>query len=153
MNAEDQRRFMHLALLEGRKALPACIPNPPVGCVLVRDGQVIATGHTNAPGRHHAEAMALSQVFGPLVDVSAFVTLEPCSFQGRTPSCARELAMRGIRHVFVAILDPDPRNNGAGIKILEESGVQVSLGLLKDLAFRDLGVYLARPDNRLPRLS
>lgn len=147
MNEQDQRRFMYLALAEGRKALPACIPNPPVGCVLVRNGQIIATGYTQAPGEHHAEAMALSQVSGSLDDVTAFVTLEPCSFYGRTPSCARELALRGIRRIFVSILDPDPRNNGAGIRILEASGVHVTLGLLEDWAARDLNEYLARPDN------
>ena len=144
MNEEDQQRFMRLALLEGRKALPACSPNPPVGCVLVRDGQVVATGYTNSPGKHHAEAMALAQLSGLLPDVTAFVTLEPCSFQGRTPSCARELVIRGVRRVFVAIIDPDPRNNGAGISLLQRSGVEVSLGLLEDLARKDLWAYLTQ---------
>jgi pyrimidine deaminase RibD-like protein len=91
--------------------------------------------------------MALSQLSGSLSDVTAFVTLEPCSFEGRTPSCARELVVRGVRRVFVAVLDPDPRNSGAGIKILEQAGVGVSLGLLEDMALRDLGEYLARKDN------
>src|SRR4051812_40296985 len=91
MDEESQRRFMSLALAEGRKALPDCIPNPPVGCVLVRDGRVVASGYTNRPGQPHAEAMALSQLAGLLSDVTAFVTLEPCSFRGRTPSCALEL--------------------------------------------------------------
>jgi len=135
--------YMQLALLSGRRALPACLPNPPVGCVLVRDSQVIASGFTQSPGRHHAEAMALEQVTGDLSDVVAFVTLEPCSFHGRTPSCARALVDRGIKHVFVATLDPDTRNSGAGIKILEEAGVNVHLGILEQQALNDLGPYLA----------
>ena len=143
---------MHLALLEGRKALPGCIPNPPVGCVLVRQGRVIAAGHTNPPGEKHAEAMALSQLPGPLSDVTAFVTLEPCSFHGRTPSCARELVLRKIARVYIAMLDPDPRNNGAGVEILKRAGIDVSVGLLEDEARRDLGPYLARKDNVLPNL-
>ena len=147
MDGESQRRFMALALVEGRKALPDCIPNPPVGCVLVRDGHVIATGHTNPPGKPHAEAMALSQLAGELSDVTAFVTLEPCSFRGRTPSCALELVSRKIGHVFVAMLDPDPRNNGAGVQILRGAGVDVSVGLLADEAHQELSPYLARPDN------
>src|SRR5215831_7819387 len=102
MEEASQRRFMALALREGRKALPDCIPNPPVGCVLVRDERVIAAGHTNPPGNPHAEAMALSQLTGALIDVTAFVTLEPCSFRGRTPSCALELVSRKIGRVFVA---------------------------------------------------
>ncbi len=138
---------MHLALLEGRKALPDCIPNPPVGCVLVRQGCVIATGYTHPPGQNHAEAMALSQLTGPLTDVTAFVTLEPCSFHGRTPSCAQALAQRRVARVFIAILDPDPRNNGAGVEILARAGIEVSVGLLEDLARKELGPYLARPDN------
>ena len=85
MNEQQQSEFMYLALIEGRKALPDCLPNPPVGCVLVRDGCVIAKGYTNPPGKNHAEAMALSLLPGPLTDVTAFVTLEPCSFHGRTP--------------------------------------------------------------------
>lgn len=96
--------YMRLALLEGRKALPACFPNPPVGCVLVENAKIIARGFTQPPGQHHAEVMALSQVSGDLSKVIAFVTLEPCSFHGRTPSCAKELVARGIKRVYVARL-------------------------------------------------
>ncbi|MDD2776487.1 MAG: bifunctional diaminohydroxyphosphoribosylaminopyrimidine deaminase/5-amino-6-(5-phosphoribosylamino)uracil reductase RibD [Gallionella sp.] len=137
--AED---FMRLALLEGQKALPTCLPNPPVGCVLVKDGRVIASGFTLPPGQHHAEAMALSQVVGDLSNVTAFVTLEPCSFHGRTPSCARALVARGIKHVIVAMLDPDPRNSSAGIEILKAAGVSVSVGVLEREAIEDMGPYL-----------
>ncbi|WP_341646999.1 bifunctional diaminohydroxyphosphoribosylaminopyrimidine deaminase/5-amino-6-(5-phosphoribosylamino)uracil reductase RibD [Thauera sp. SDU_THAU2] len=137
-----EEHFMHLALLEGRKALPACLPNPPVGCVLVKSGRVIASGFTQKPGEHHAEAMALSQVFGEASGVTAYVTLEPCSFHGRTPSCARMLVARGISSVVVAMFDPDPRNAGAGIEILRAAGVEVVTGLLEDRALEDLGPYL-----------
>ncbi len=147
IDAERQRELMYLALLEGRKALPGCIPNPPVGCVLVRHERVIARGYTNPPGQNHAEAMALSLISEPLTDVTAFVTLEPCSFHGRTPSCAEALVRRRIGRVYIAILDPDPRNNGAGLNILQRAGIEVSVGLLEDLARRELGPYLARPDN------
>ncbi|MBU0747252.1 MAG: bifunctional diaminohydroxyphosphoribosylaminopyrimidine deaminase/5-amino-6-(5-phosphoribosylamino)uracil reductase RibD [Gammaproteobacteria bacterium] len=142
--------FMHLALVEGRKALPACLPNPPVGCVLVKDGKVIASGFTQPPGQHHAEAMALSQVSGDLSGVTAFVTLEPCSFHGRTPSCAKALVARGIQRVVVATLDPDPRNAGAGIEILRAGGVAVSVGVLEDAARDDMGAYLGSLANRGP---
>ena len=144
---------MSLALLEGRKALPGCIPNPPVGCVLVRDGRVVAMGHTNPPGEKHAEAMALSLLSGPLTDVTAFVTLEPCSFHGRTPSCAQDLVLRKVARVFISILDPDTRNSGAGVKMLKQAGIEVSVGVLEDLARRELGPYLARQDNVLPSRS
>jgi pyrimidine deaminase RibD-like protein len=138
----EPQDFMRAALLEGRKALPFCLPNPPVGCVLVEDGKIIAYGHTQAPGMNHAEAMALSQVSGDLSLVIAYVTLEPCSFQGRTPSCAKALVASGIKRVFVAILDPDLRNAGKGIQILRDGGLDVSVGLLEYDAASDLAAYL-----------
>ena len=147
MDEDSRRRFMALALIEGRKALPGCLPNPPVGCVLVQEGRVIAAGYTNPPGKPHAEAMALAQVTGDLSDVTAFVTLEPCSFHGRTPSCALELVARKIGQVHIAMLDPDPRNNGAGVRILQRAGIEVSVGLLADEAREELGPHLARADN------
>lgn len=102
----ESEEFMQAALLEGRRALPLCLPNPPVGCVLVKTGSIIARGHTQPPGLHHAEAMALSQVSGDLTEVTAYVTLEPCSFQGRTPSCAQALVASDIKRVVVAISIP-----------------------------------------------
>jgi pyrimidine deaminase RibD-like protein len=140
--------FMREALAEGRKALPACLPNPPVGCVLVRDGRVIARGFTQPPYRNHAEAMALSHLAGSAADVCAYVTLEPCSFQGRTPSCAHALVAVGIQRVVVGIHDPDPRNNGAGVRVLLNAGVEVISGVLAADAHRDLDPYLGLPANR-----
>lgn len=117
---------MALALEQSRRALPDCLPNPPVGCVLVRDDTLIASGYTLAPGHWHAEAAALAAMTeSSLEGVSAFVTLEPCSFQGRTPSCAKALIERGIRTVFVAMRDPDPRNNGKGLAMLTTAGITV----------------------------
>jgi len=136
--------FMREALVEGRKALPDCRPNPPVGCVLVRADDIIARGYTNPPGQHHAEAMALAQVEGDLRDVTAFVTLEPCSFFGRTPSCAKTLVERNIGQVYVALLDPHPKNQGRGIAILEEAGIPVTVDVLKEEAEVDLNPYLIR---------
>ncbi len=138
---------MTAALAEGRKALPACLPNPPVGCVLVRAGEIIAQGHTNPPGQFHAEAMALAQVDGSLGNVTAFVTLEPCAFHGRTPSCAQALVQREIRDVFVALIDPHPRNSGRGIRILQDAGISVQVGLLKEEAERDMGRYFTKKND------
>jgi len=141
MPSQDED-FMRLALLAGQNALPTCLPNPPVGCVLVKNGRVIARGFTQQSGQYHAEAMALSQVSGDLSDVTAYVALEPCSFHGRTPSCAKALVTRGIKRVVVAMLDPDPRNSGAGIEILRAAGIEVSVGLLEQDARQDIGQYL-----------
>jgi len=142
MIREQAKQFMMEAIQEGRKALRKCRPNPPVGCVLVRDGAIISRGHTNEPGGPHAEAMALSQLKGSLDDVIAFVTLEPCSFHGRTPSCAKELVGRSVREVYVGMIDPHPKNQGSGIDILRKAKVPVQLGLLGDEIRRDLQPYL-----------
>ncbi|MEO1713504.1 MAG: deaminase, partial [Bacteroidota bacterium] len=89
MTQQQIEDFMRAALQEGQKALPDCRPNPPVGCVIVKDGQIISRGHTNPPGQAHAERMALNRLPAGVKDFILFVTLEPCSFQGRTPSCAK----------------------------------------------------------------
>jgi riboflavin biosynthesis protein RibD len=139
---------MREALGAGRKALPACLPNPPVGCVVVVSGEIVGRGHTQPPGAPHAEIAALNATKGDLADATLFVTLEPCSFHGRTPACADAIIAKGIRDVVVAIIDPDPRNDGAGIAKLRGAGVEVQLGVLAEEAQADLGPYLNRPANR-----
>lgn len=135
--------FMRQALLLGRRALPRCLPNPPVGCVLAAENEIVAQGFTGEPGQDHAEAMALRQVTGELSHLTAFVTLEPCSFYGRTPSCALSLIARRIGRVYVALLDPDPRNDGKGIALLQEAGIPVQVGLLAGEARADLEAYFS----------
>lgn len=140
--SEQQREFMQVALRESKQALPGCVPNPPVGCALVRGDVVVATGYTQPPYKPHAEPMALAQLEGELPDVTAYVTLEPCSFHQRTPSCAKEMIARRVGAVFVAILDPHPRNQGRGIAMLREAGIPVEVGLLEDEVRAFLGPYL-----------
>ncbi|MEL6343195.1 MAG: bifunctional diaminohydroxyphosphoribosylaminopyrimidine deaminase/5-amino-6-(5-phosphoribosylamino)uracil reductase RibD [Myxococcota bacterium] len=137
--------FMRAALAEGRKALPACLPNPPVGCVLVRNGAIIARGHTQPPYHPHAEPMALAQVEGDLEDVDAYVTLEPCSFHNRTPSCAKTMIGRKIGRVYVGMTDPHPRNRGRGVQMLRDAGIEVIEGVLEAQAREDMGPYVWQP--------
>lgn len=142
MSEPADERFMREALREGRRALPGCRPNPPVGCVLVRGGAIVARGHTQPPYQPHAEPMALAQVEGPLADVTAFVTLEPCAFHQRTPSCAKELVRRGVGRVVVAMLDPHPKNRGRGVEMLRDAGVEVTTGVLEAEARTDLAMLV-----------
>ena len=138
------------ALAESRNALPACRPNPPVGCVVVEygdrggDGHVVARGFTGRPGAPHAEAAALAALGAGHEGsrLAAFVTLEPCAFAGRTPSCAKALVERGIGRVFVAILDPHTRNSGRGVQLLRDAGVVVELGVLEPAVRAFLEPYL-----------
>ena len=130
--------YMALALAESHKALSACLPNPPVGCVLARGDVVVAKGFTKAPGKHHAEADALAAYHGPASGLTAYVTLEPCSFHGRTPSCADALIKQGVQRVVVALLDPDPRNNGQGLTKLRQAGIEVIEGVCS----QEVGAFL-----------
>lgn len=138
----DPADLMREAIREGQKAYPACLPNPPVGCVLVRGDEIIARGFTQPPFEHHAEPMALSQVEGTLEDVTAFVTLEPCSFHQRTPSCAKQMIARRVGRVYVAMLDPHPKNQGRGLDMLREAGMVVISDFLTDEVRPHLEPYL-----------
>lgn len=143
MSADDHdTRFMREALHRAKLAYPLCLPSPPVGCVLVKNNQIIASGFTREPGKFHAEADALSRLTGPLDEVDAYVTLEPCSCFGRTPSCALGLVERKIRAVSVSLLDPHSRNRGKGIQILESAGIRVHVGILKEEVFAFCKDYL-----------
>jgi pyrimidine deaminase RibD-like protein len=142
LSIAELEAFMREAIAEGKQALPGCLPNPPVGCVLVRNGVAIARGYTQPPYQPHAEPMALSQVTGDLADVLAFVTLEPCAFHQRTPSCAKTMIERRIGFVYVALLDPHPRNSGAGIALLRAAGIPVTTDFLADEARPHLQPYL-----------
>jgi pyrimidine deaminase RibD-like protein len=144
-SAEAKERFMAEAFAESRHALPACRPNPPVGCVIVGEGKILARGFTGRPGEPHAEASAMSSL-GDVRDASglaAFVTLEPCAFVGRTPSCAKAIIDRGFGFVFVSILDPHPRNSGRGLQLLRDAGVIVECGVLEQTIRAFLAPYLA----------
>ncbi|BCN25979.1 bifunctional diaminohydroxyphosphoribosylaminopyrimidine deaminase/5-amino-6-(5-phosphoribosylamino)uracil reductase RibD [Vibrio alfacsensis] len=138
------QQFMQRALEVSRNALPDCQPNPPVGCVLVKDGQIVSEGFTQAIGGNHAEVEALNAYQGDVSDVTAYVTLEPCSFVGRTPACAKTLVASGIKKVVVAMLDPDPRNAGTGIDILKAGGVEVEVGLCGQEVSAFLTPYLGK---------
>ena len=130
---------MRAALRQSWLALPACRPNPPVGCVIVFRGKIVASGFTGAPGMPHAEFAALSKLEQQLPLRSAhpreftlYVTLEPCSFVGRTPACARKIIEHGVGRVVVGLIDPHPRNRGTGLEMLKAAGIEVELGLLAD---------------------
>ncbi|MEH2120758.1 bifunctional diaminohydroxyphosphoribosylaminopyrimidine deaminase/5-amino-6-(5-phosphoribosylamino)uracil reductase RibD [Nostoc sp.] len=137
---------MLAALAQSRKALPECLPNPPVGCVIVDGQEIIAQGYTQAPGKHHAEADALNQIRDKAFDfLKMYVTLEPCSFHGRTPACALAIAQdRRIHEIYVSIVDPDPRNNGKGLDILIKAGKTVNVGLCANDVNAFLKQYLIK---------
>lgn len=122
---------MNYALRLAWLAKGSTSPNPSVGAVVVKNGEVIASGFTSPPGGHHAERMALTGLNESLcAGATLYVTLEPCSFHGRTPPCTDIILEKKIARVVVAVKDPHPEVSGRGIEILKKAGVQVELGLL-----------------------
>ena len=136
---EGDARFMALALQEALKGVGLASPNPPVGCVLVRDGRVLGAGvHTRA-GDPHGEIMALRDAESRGEDPkgsAAFVTLEPCCHQGRTGPCTLALIHAGVARVVVGVRDPNPRVDGGGLAILRAQGITVEEGLLGEACAR-----------------
>jgi diaminohydroxyphosphoribosylaminopyrimidine deaminase/5-amino-6-(5-phosphoribosylamino)uracil reductase len=132
MNAtpgEEDEVHMERALLLAARGLYTTDPNPRVGCVLVKDGQVVGEGWHERAGEAHAEVAALRAAGAAARGATAYVTLEPCSHHGRTPPCADALIAAGIRRVVCAAIDPNPQVAGAGIKRLEDAQIGVSVGL------------------------
>lgn len=121
---------MQQALRQARSVLGRTAPNPAVGCVLVKDGRVIAAGATGLPGQDHAEAAALKLAGSDAAGATAYVTLEPCAHYGRTPPCAHALRDAGVERVVIACADPDPRVSGRGLQILRDAGIAVRTGCL-----------------------
>jgi diaminohydroxyphosphoribosylaminopyrimidine deaminase/5-amino-6-(5-phosphoribosylamino)uracil reductase len=122
---------MQAALALARRGLGNTWPNPSVGCVLVRDGQVVGRGWTQPGGRPHAETEALRRAGDLARGATAYVTLEPCSHFGRTPPCCHALIGAGVARVVCAMRDPDPRVDGRGFAMLREAGIAVEEGLLE----------------------
>jgi diaminohydroxyphosphoribosylaminopyrimidine deaminase/5-amino-6-(5-phosphoribosylamino)uracil reductase len=117
-------------------------PNPWVGCVLSRDGEIVGEGATEPPGGRHAERQALDAAATRARGATAYVTLEPCSHDGRTGPCADALIDAGIARVVVSIPDADPRVRGQGIERLRAAGIPVDVGLDEDAVEAELAPYL-----------
>lgn len=123
-------RALELACLaEGRTS-----PNPLVGCVIVKDGNIVGEGYHAKAGTPHAEVNALKNAGDQAKDSDVYVTLEPCSHFGRTPPCANALIEAGVKRVIVAMTDPNPLVSGQGICKLQDAGITVEIGLLGDKA-------------------
>jgi diaminohydroxyphosphoribosylaminopyrimidine deaminase/5-amino-6-(5-phosphoribosylamino)uracil reductase len=120
--------MMRAALALARRSLGRTWPNPAVGCVIVRDGRVVARGRTRDVGRPHAEADALVQAGQAASGAIVYVTLEPCAHHGKTPPCADALIAAGVARVVSALEDPDPRVKGQGHARLKAAGIVVEVG-------------------------
>jgi len=146
MNDAD---YMQLAIDLAEKGLYTASPNPRVGCIIVRNGQIIGRGYHVRTGQAHAEVNAIADA-GNVEDATVYVTLEPCSHTGRTPPCSDALITANVARVVVAMADPNPLVAGRGIAKLEQAGIAVELGLLGSQARQLNPGYIKRMELGLP---
>ena len=148
----DDERFMARAIEVSLRHQGQTLTNPSVGCVLVKDGKIIAEAVTAIGGRPHAERQALEMAGEAARGATAYVTLEPCSHWGKTPPCANALVEFGVARVVVAVDDPDERVSGRGYTILRDAGIAVETGLLRREGERALAGYLTRQVKKRPHV-
>ncbi|VXB22765.1 fused diaminohydroxyphosphoribosylaminopyrimidine deaminase;5-amino-6-(5-phosphoribosylamino) uracil reductase [Pseudomonas sp. 8AS] len=148
--AANDQQFMARALELARKGLYSTHPNPRVGCVIVRDGQIVGEGWHARAGEPHAEVHALRQAGGRAQGATAYVTLEPCSHHGRTPPCADALVAAGVARVVAAMQDPNPQVSGQGLLRLMHAGIAVHSGVLEAEARALNAGFIKRMEQGLP---
>ncbi len=126
--------MMSRALKLAKRGVYTTAPNPNVGCVIVRDGEIVGEGHHHRAGEPHAEVHAMRMAGDKAEGATAYVTLEPCSHYGRTPPCAEGLIKAKVARVVCAMEDPNPKVAGRGFQMLRDAGVEVQVGLLENEA-------------------
>ncbi len=124
-------RYMTRAIVLAKKGVYTTSPNPRVGCVIVKDDEVVGEGWHQQAGHAHAEVNALAQAGEMAKGATAYVTLEPCSHFGRTPPCAQGLIKAGVTKVIAAMVDPNPQVSGNGLAMLAQAGIETLQGLLE----------------------
>lgn len=153
MEIYNDLQGIELALQWAAKGLFITTPNPRVGCVIVKDNQVIGTGFTQPAGQAHAEVQALNDAASRRHDVrgaTVYVTLEPCSHFGRTPPCADALIRAGVARVVAAVSDPNPLVAGNGVEKLKSAGIDVTVGVLEEAA-REMNIgFMSRMQRGRP---
>jgi diaminohydroxyphosphoribosylaminopyrimidine deaminase / 5-amino-6-(5-phosphoribosylamino)uracil reductase len=148
----DDKRFMALALSLGRRGLGRTWPNPAVGAVIVKDGDIVGRGWTQPGGRPHAEIEALRRAGDVARGATMYVTLEPCSHHGKSPPCADAVIAAGIARVVSALEDPNPEVAGAGHARLRTAGIAVDIGVGAEAARRDHAGHILRFAAGRPRV-
>ena len=146
----DDHKFMSRALYLAKKGIYTTAPNPNVGCVLVKEGEIVGEGWHEKAGEAHAEINALKQAGNKAEGATAYVTLEPCCHHGKTPPCTEALIKAKVTRVVAAMIDPHSKVAGQGLKQLESAGIFVESGLYEEQA-RSLNLgFIKRMQKRLP---
>ena len=150
MSDQEDLKYMRRALALARTGMGLASPNPTVGCVIVRSGRIVGQGWHEYALLDHAEARALKEARERSQGSTVYVTLEPCSYHGRTPPCANQLVRAGARRVVVAAIDPNPKVSGKGIDIMRSAGIRVEVGLMRDEALTLIEPFACSVTTGLP---
>jgi diaminohydroxyphosphoribosylaminopyrimidine deaminase/5-amino-6-(5-phosphoribosylamino)uracil reductase len=147
---KNDEYFMHLALRQALKGKGKTSPNPLVGAVVVKNGRILSRGYHERAGLAHAEVVALDEAGNHARGASLYVTLEPCTHYGRTPPCVDRIIKSGIKEVIVGMIDPNPLNNGRGIKILKQHKIKTRVGILGDKLNKLNEVFIKYITKKMP---
>lgn len=153
MAPDIHENLMKQALDLAKQGLGRTAENPTVGCVIVKDGEILGQARTADGGRPHAEPQALEQAGANAKGATAYVTLEPCAHFGETPPCAQALIDAEIKHVVVACGDPDERVSGKGIEMLKEAGIEVTENILEQEARAVNAGFFSRIQKERPYIT
>jgi len=153
MSSAQTIEYMARALQLARQGHTETTPNPSVGCILVKGHRLIGEGYTQPGGVPHAEVQAIASATESVSGATAYVTLEPCCYQGKSPACSQALIEAGISRVVIAMADPNPLVSGEGIRQLEAAGVQVESGILQEEAAALNPGFNKRMTSGLPRVT
>ena len=147
---ETHKGYMEVAFQEAKKGLFSAAPNPSVGCVIVKDGNIVAKGFHARRGDDHAEIVALKKAGDKAAGGYCYVTLEPCNHYGKTGPCTEALIASKVKAVIAAIRDPNPDVKGGGAKCLRKAGIDVLLDVETDYAEEFYKSYLFKVRNKRP---
>ena len=147
---EFDRQTMALALQLAKKGEFTARPNPMVGCVIVKNGEIIGQGWHQKSGQAHSEVNALDEAGEQAKDATCYVTLEPCAHTGKTAPCAQALIKAGVKQVIAAMEDPFPEVAGKGFEILHQAGILVKVGLYEEQARALNRGFISRVVNKKP---
>lgn len=152
MNKNLDEKYMRIAIELAKRGIGAVNPNPLVGAVVVKDNKIIGEGWHKKFGGPHAEVWALNEAGENAKGSTIYVTLEPCSHQGKTPPCAEKILKSGIKRCVIANFDSNPLVSGKGIKLLKDSGVEVEVGILEKEAKEINKIFFKYIENSSPYL-
>lgn len=146
----NDERLMQTALRMAERGLGRVWPNPAVGCIIVKDGRIIATARTADGGRPHAETQALAQAGESAEGACVYVTLEPCAHHGQTPPCVEALIAAKVARVVIGAIDPDPRTAGKGVAALKAAGIETLNGVQENECRRLNAGFITRVTQNRP---